>query len=75
VTVYVARDCSLCGPALEVVRDAQAELAFELTVVDITGDDELERAYRERLPAVEIDGRVAFTYFVEPDALRVALHG
>jgi Glutaredoxin-like domain (DUF836) len=71
--VYIARDCSLCGPALEVVRGAQAELSFELTVVDVTGDDELERAYRERLPVVEIDGRDAFTYFVEPDALRRAL--
>jgi hypothetical protein len=75
VTVYVARDCSLCGPALEIVRSAQADLAFELTVVDITGDDELERGYRERLPAVEIDGRVAFTYFVEPDTFRAALLG
>ena len=62
-------------PAVEIVRAAQADLEFELTVVDITGDDELERAYRERLPAVEIDGRVAFTYFVEPDAFRAALRG
>jgi glutaredoxin len=75
VTVYVARDCSLCAPALEVVRGARAEVAFELTIVDITGHDELERRYRERLPAVEIDGRVAFTYFVEPDTFRAALLG
>ena len=57
------------------VRAAQAELDFELTVVDITGDDELERVYRERLPVVEIDGREAFTYFVEPDAFRAVLRG
>jgi glutaredoxin len=75
VTVYVARDCSLCAPALEIVHAAQADLAFELTVVDITGDVELESAYRERLPAVEIDGRVAFTHFVEPESFRAALHG
>jgi len=75
VTVYVARDCSLCAPALEIVRATQADLPFELTVVDITGDVELESAYRERLPAVEIDGRVAFTHFVEPESFRAALHG
>jgi glutaredoxin len=75
VTVYVARDCSLCEPAVEVVRAAHGRLAFDLTVVDITGDEELERAYRERLPLVEIDGRPAFTYFVEPDAFRAALSG
>jgi hypothetical protein len=38
--------------------------------VDITGDPELEAAYREWLPVVEIDGERAFVYFVDPDALR-----
>jgi hypothetical protein len=38
--------------------------------VDITGDPELEAAYREWLPVVEIDGRRAFVYFVDPAALR-----
>jgi Glutaredoxin-like domain (DUF836) len=75
VVVYVAGDCSLCAPALEIVRGAQAELAFELTVVDITDDEKLDRAYRERIPAVEIDGRIAFTYFVEPETFRAALQG
>ena len=71
--MYVARDCSLCGPALEVVRDVQAELGFELAIVEITGDADLEQAYRERLPVVEIGGAAAFTHFVEPDALRAAV--
>jgi hypothetical protein len=44
--------------------------AFELQEVDITGDERLEAAYREWLPVVEIDGERAFTYFVEPEALR-----
>ena len=55
------------------VRAAQAELGFDLEVVDIGGDPELERRYREHLPVVEIDGRRAFTYFVEPHALREKL--
>jgi len=38
--------------------------------VDITGDPELEAAYREWLPVVEVDGRRAFVYFVDPAALR-----
>ena len=38
--------------------------------VDIAGDPELEAAYREWLPVVEIDGRRAFVYFVDPAALR-----
>ena len=38
--------------------------------VDITGDPELEAAYREWLPVVEIDGERAFVYFVDPAAFR-----
>ena len=41
--------------------------------VDIAGDPELEPAYRESIPVVEIDGERAFTYFVQPDALRERL--
>ena len=52
---------------LETVR---AEVPFELVEIDISGDPQLERRYRELLPVVEIGGEVAFTYFVPPDALR-----
>ena len=38
--------------------------------VDIGGDPELEARYREHLPVVEVDGERAFTYFVQPEALR-----
>jgi hypothetical protein len=58
-----------------VLREAQAELGFELELVDIGGDGELEARFRELLPVVEIDGSRAFTYFVEPDALRDRLAG
>jgi hypothetical protein len=43
---------------------------FELEVVPIDGDPGLEARYRALLPVVEIDGEQAFTYFVDPDALR-----
>ncbi len=46
------------------------EVSFELEEVDITGDPELERRHRERIPVVEVDGEEAFTLFVHPDALR-----
>ena len=53
----------------------QAEVEFELEVVDIGGDAELERRYREHLPVVEIDGERAFVHFVDADALRTRLAG
>ena len=73
VVVYHAEGCHLCGRAIEVVNQLQAELGFELALVDIGGDPELETRYRERLPVVEIDGEEAFTYFVTPDGLRARL--
>jgi hypothetical protein len=53
-----------------VLESVRAEQPFELEEVDISGDDGLEERYRELLPVVEIDGERAFTYFVQPDALR-----
>ena len=73
VVVYTAADCSLCWRALEVVRAVGEEVAFALEVVDIGGDAELEARYREHLPVIEIDGERAFTYFVDPEALRARL--
>ena len=55
------------------MRGAQAELGFELELVDIAGDDELERRYRVELPVLEIDGERAFAYFVDVDELRARL--
>ena len=55
------------------LEEVRAELPFELEEVDITGVPELEHAYREWLPVVEIDGRRAFVYRVDVDELRAAL--
>ena len=71
--LYHAHGCHLCEVALEVVRDVQAEEPFELELVDIGGVPELESAYRERIPVVEIDGVDAFTYHVFHEALLARL--
>ena len=68
--MYHAADCSLCARALEVVTEARDELGFDLELVDIAGDSELEARYRMLLPVVEIDGEREFTYFVDSGALR-----
>ena len=65
VVVYHAAGCHLCERALQVVKEARAERDFDLRVVDIEGDPELEARYREWLPVVEIDGERAFVYYVQ----------
>jgi Glutaredoxin-like domain (DUF836) len=56
-----------------VVRAVQSEVGFQLELVDIEGEPSLEARYREHLPVVEIDGVRAFTWFVDPQALRERL--
>jgi hypothetical protein len=46
------------------------ECEVDVTDVDITGDPELEREYREWLPVVEIDGERAFVYTIPEDGFR-----
>jgi Glutaredoxin-like domain (DUF836) len=58
---------------VETIREARAELRFDLELVDIDGDADLEARYRERIPVVEIDGEPAFDHFVDADALRERL--
>jgi glutaredoxin len=70
LTLYHAPECHLCESARRVLAQVRAEVPFELEEIDITGDEELERRFRERIPVVFVDGREAFTYFVHPDGLR-----
>jgi Glutaredoxin-like domain (DUF836) len=56
-----------------VVEGVRRDVPFELEVVDIGGEADLEARYRELLPVVEIDGERAFTWFVDPEALRERL--
>jgi glutaredoxin len=66
VVLFHAEGCHLCERARGVLQAA----GVEFDEVDIGGDPELESAYREWLPVVEIDGERAFVYYVDPDALR-----
>ena len=73
VVLYGAAGCHLCERARETLEAVRREVEFEPCEVDVTGDAELERRYRELLPVVEIDGRRAFVYHVPAEALRRAL--
>ena len=65
--MYVAEGCHLCEAALDVVDRV---CAGDFERVDIGGDPQLEAAYRASIPVVEVDGERAFTFFVQPEALR-----
>ena len=75
VIVYGKPDCHLCDDALEVIRRVARDHRFELVERDISADDRLLRAYFERIPVVEVDGRELFEFFVDEAALRARLSG
>ncbi len=62
------RDCHLCEPAREELAALGGELGFEVREVDITGVPELESAYREWIPVIEVDGERVSVYRVERGA-------
>ncbi len=70
MAVYYAAGCHLCERALAQVRALRDELGFALDEVAIDGEPELEAAYRELIPVVEIDGERVFTYYVHEAAFR-----
>jgi len=75
VVLYTAQGCGLCARAEALLRDRAGPLGYELGVVEIDGDAELERRYRIDLPVVEIDGSVQFTLIVPPSQLEGAILG
>ena len=74
VRVYSAAGCHLCDVAKEILESERERYGFELVEVDITGDSELEAAYREQIPVVFVAGRKAFKYTVDPAELHRRLN-
>lgn len=71
VVLYGREGCCLCDEALEVLERVRSRRpgAFILLERDIESDDELHRAYLERIPVVTIDGEEAFELFVDESEL------
>lgn len=67
VEVFGKGDCHLCEKALHIIRDIQKEIPFELSVIDISEDEDLFREFREEIPVVFMNGVKAFRFFVDKD--------
>ena len=73
VTVYSKPGCHLCAEAMAALEELRVELGFELRELDITAEEELHRAYFERIPVIALDGEELFDFFVDEPKLRAAL--
>jgi glutaredoxin len=75
VTLYGRDGCHLCDEARAAIVSIAAKLdRVELREVDIEADDRLLRAYLERIPVVELDGREVSELEFDGDAFVRALH-
>ena len=66
----MAPHCHLCERAREELERLRGELGFVVEEIDITGVPELERAYREWIPVLEVEGERVSVYRVEEAELR-----
>ena len=73
VRVLIATGCHLCPPAVAVAEAVCARHGLAPEVVDIDGDVELERRYREAIPVVEVDGAEVARYVLDEAVLEAAL--
>jgi glutaredoxin len=65
VVLFGREGCCLCDDAREILLRVREEHPFELLERDIETDEELLRAYLERIPVVTVDGVAAFELFVD----------
>ena len=73
VVIYSRANCHLCEEAEKNVREVLVEIHFGLEVIEINGDQELERLYGEEVPVITINGDVHDYYKVDKQRLLKAL--
>ncbi len=70
VAVYGKRECALCDEVKATLLAVRTEIPFVMDEVDIEATPELREAYKDRIPLVFVNGRLAFKFRVEEAALR-----
>ena len=73
VTVYSRRGCHLCENAEKTLESMREELAFEIEIIYIDGNPELEKLYGNEVPVIHINGEHHDFYKVDPDRFRTSL--
>jgi glutaredoxin len=73
VTLYGRPGCHLCDEARLAITDLAGD-RIELVEVDIEADDRLLMTHLERIPVVEVEGRVVSELVFDRDAFTRALH-
>ena len=73
VTVYSRHGCHLCEDAVKTLESLREELAFEIEIIYIDGDAELEKLYGNEVPVIHINGEHHDFYRVDRERFRTSL--
>jgi glutaredoxin len=73
VTVFSRHGCHLCEDAVKTLESMREELAFEIEIIYIDGDAELEKLYGNEVPVIHINGEHHDFYRVDRDRFRTSL--
>jgi glutaredoxin len=73
VTVYSRHGCHLCEVAEGTLEALKSDLDFNLEIIFIDGDAELEKLYGHEVPVIHIDGEHHDFYKVDPTRFRSSL--
>ncbi|CAB4532475.1 unannotated protein [freshwater metagenome] len=73
ITVYSRQGCHLCENAEEALADLKNELDFNLEVIFIDGNIDLEKLYGHEVPVIHIDGEHHDFYKVDPIRFKSSL--
>ncbi|CAN2224192.1 Glutaredoxin-like [Candidatus Nanopelagicaceae bacterium] len=73
VTVYSRHGCHLCEDAEKTLESMREELAFEIEIIYIDGNPELEKLYGNEVPVIHINGEHHDFYKVDPERFRTSL--
>ena len=55
VVIFSRQNCHLCHEAEKIVREVLSEISFDLEVINIEGNAELESLYGEEVPVTMIN--------------------
>jgi len=70
VRLYTAPGCCLCEAMGAQLEDLRAEFPLVVEEINIAGDSELERRFREQIPVLYLNGRKTAKYRLSTAALR-----
>jgi hypothetical protein len=73
--IYSRPGCSLCEQMIEELAAMLGPAAVHAQVIDISGDDRLERKYGARIPVLMADGEFVCAYRLDHGRVQQLLAG